>query len=56
MECSGEKGLNKGRIHNNDTISLFSFSKDRLDMGRKRKYTTFRGNTHVIVVKKWQRT
>ena len=41
MECSGEKGLNKGRIHNNDTISLFSFTKDRLDMGRKRKYTTF---------------
>ena len=38
MECSGEKGLNKGRIHNNDTISLFSFTKDRLDMyGQKKK-------------------
>ena len=37
MECSGEKGLNKGRIHNNDTISLFSFTKDRLDMGKKKK-------------------
>ena len=36
MECSGEKGL-KGRIHNNDTISMFSFTKDRLDMGKKKK-------------------